>query len=638
MDLRLNNKTSGGPMSKTKERTVAGKWRSSCMSALNIIYYFHKHQDVPVEKLMDGLSVEFNYIDNISNWLSWDDSARLFLNAVKNIKGFSHTDWVNAGNMIYKGKTSGYFKMLFKLLPIDTIYLNVPKYAKHIAGAIGYEIVSASPGKIILRGVSKLDFNGENLLGCECSYSLGIIKAVARVKDEIAYSSEAAHEICSMKADKILSNYYGMDKSNFSYRVSGLFINGLLYARYIKLNPRDDNPEYLGRAGDHCGCDESNAVVFIKDFMLDGVRVFSAGDVYNAPYCVFRINYKKKFFVGGRVNNRKMVLFLEEQLEMTEEKFKQAITAKKELLDSMKETERRDEIISVYMRDSIYHEIKAGKNPLEYKPQKKSLSIMFTDIRNFVTMTEELEPITIIEFLNSYFFKINRTIIINGGEIDKLIGDGVMALFTDCNSAVTAALQMQRILKTEGRSLLTWDWGELKAGTGINFDEVVEGNLGTVGTKLERTIIGDGVNLASRLESLTKHYHTDVIISDFVREELTGDFKLRYLDTITVKGKSRPLAIYEVIDEQDSGVVEFKLETLKNYKKAVSFYRAGNFKSSLALFTDLNSQLADAKQKDSSINDPMIDIYIKRLLQLDRYKDDASFLSYWDGVFRHTDK
>jgi class 3 adenylate cyclase len=609
------------------------------MSALNLIYYFNKHQDVPVEKLMDGLSVDFNYIENVSNWISRDDSDKLFLNAVRNIKGFSHTDWVNAGNMIYKGKTSGYFKILFKLLPIDTIFSNVPKYAKHISSAVDYEIISSRPGAITFkRGLPNHDLKWRGPLGCECSYNLGIIKAAAVAKDEFAYSPEAAHEICSMKADKVLSNYYGADKSNFLYRDSGLFIDGLLYARYIKLNLREDNPDYFAKTGEFCGAGDSNAIVFIRDFILDGMNVFSRGDVYNAPYCVFRINFKKKFFIGEKLNNKKMMIFLEEQLRLTEEKFRQAITAKQELQDSMKEVVKRDEIISVYMRDSIYREIKSGKNPLEFKPQKKSLSIMFTDIRNFATMTEELDPITITEFLNSYFFKINQPIIKNGGEIDKLIGDSVMALFTDCNSAVTAAIQMQRILKTEGASLLTWDHGELKTGAGINFDEVVEGNIGTAGTKMDRTIIGDGVNLASRLESLTKYYHTDVIISDFVREELTGDFKLRYLDTITVKGKSRPSAIYEVIDEQDPGVLEFKLDTSKNYKKAVSFYQSGDFKSSLALFTELNSQLADAMQKDASINDPMIDIYIKRLLELDRYSNDESFLSYWDGVFRHVEK
>jgi len=146
------------------------------------------------------------------------------------------------------------------------------------------------------------------------------------------------------------------------------------------------------------------------------------------------------------------------------------------------------------------------------------------------------------------------------------------------------------------------------------------------------------VNLASRLESLTKYYQTDIIISDYVREELTGEFKARYLDTITVKGKSRPAAIYEVMDAQDDAVVEFKAATLKNYKKAVSFYQSGDFRSSLALFTDLNTQLGEAMQKESSINDPMIDLYIKRLIELDKYKDDRTFLDYWDGVYRHSDK
>ncbi len=609
------------------------------MSALNIIYYFNKQKNVPVEAITDGLSVDIKYIENTSNWINNSDAYKLFFNAIKSVKGFSHTDWKETGSMIYKGKTPGYFKVLFNLLPLEIIYPNVPKYSVQISKLSEYEIISSRPGEIVYKRFSPEHLENDGyMLGCECSYHLGVLNAVAKAKDEFAYSSEAIHEICSMDAARLLSSYYRMNKTHFYYDESGLFIKGLLCARYVKLKARRDNPEYLGREYDFCAKEESNALLFVKDIMVEGAAAFSTGDIYNAPYCVYRVNYKKKFFVGEKLNNKKMVLFLEEQLKMTEEKFRQAITAKQELQKSMEEVVRRDEIIAVYMRDSIYYEIKSGRNPLEYKPTKKSLAIMFTDIRNFTSMTEELDPITITEFLNSYFFKINEPIINNGGEIDKMMGDGVMALFTDCNRAVKAAVQMQKILQKEGKNLLKWDWGEIKTGAGINFSEVVEGNIGTAATKMDRTIIGDGVNLASRLESLTKYYQTDIIISDYVKEELTEEFKVRYLDTITVKGKSRPAAIYEVMDAQDDAIVEFKAATLKNYKKAVSFYQSGDFRSSLALFTDINSQLGGAMQKDSSINDPMIDLYIKRLIELEKYKDDRTFLDYWDGVYRHSDK
>ncbi len=611
----------------------------SCMSALNIIFFFSKQKGVPVETLMNGLSVDYKFVENTSNWINASDAYRLFSNATKSVSGYSHTDWKNAGSMIYKGKTPGYFKVLFRLLPLELIYPNVPKYSRQISKLSEYDVISRRPGEIIYKRYSADNASNDGyMLGCECSYHLGVLNAVAQAKDEFAYSSEAVHEICSMKADEILASYYKVNKTHYFYDGNGFFVSGLLCARYVRLKPRTDNPEFLGREYEFCDRDGCNALLFVNDVVIEGTRAFSRGDIYNAPYCVYRVNYRKKFFVGEKLGNKKMVLFLEDQLRMTEEKFRQAITAKQELQRSMEEVVRRDEIIAVYMRDSIYYEIKSGRNPLEYKPTKKSLAIMFTDIRNFTSMTEELDPIAITEFLNAYFFKINQPIINNGGEIDKLMGDGVMALFTDCNRAVKAAVQMQKILSAEGKDLLKGDWSELKTGAGINFAEVVEGNIGTAATKMDRTIIGDGVNLASRLESLTKYYQTDIIISDYVREELTGEFKARYLDTITVKGKSRPAAIYEVMDAQDDAVVEFKAATLKNYKKAVSFYQSGDFRSSLALFTDLNTQLGEAMQKESSINDPMIDLYIKRLIELDKYKDDRTFLDYWDGVYRHSDK
>lgn len=121
--------------------------RLSCMSALNIIYYFNKQKNIPVTALVEGLSVDYKFIENTSNWVNNSDAYKLFSNAAKNVKGFSHTDWKETGSMIYKGKTPGYFKVLFNLLPLEMIYPNVPKYAGQISKLSSYEIISARPGR-----------------------------------------------------------------------------------------------------------------------------------------------------------------------------------------------------------------------------------------------------------------------------------------------------------------------------------------------------------------------------------------------------------------------------------------------------------------------------------------------------------
>ena len=495
--------------------------RISCIGIYNAVDYFTKTLNVPLEKLLDGLPFGMDFIKNTSNWIGNKDAFRFYSNCKNSVIGFTHTDWKKVGENIFTNDAAGYFKLLFKLLPFKVIYNNVPKYVQSVSKWGDCEVISQKEGEVIYKlGPQDTNLRDEYSTGGECFHYLGIINAIPKVKDDFNYMGDAKHEICSMPMHVIMKNGYRLPRDAFGYDEHGFKINGKLAAKWIKLRPRRDNDRYLSGSYDLTGREDANALGIIEDIFHDGVKIFSEGEIYNAPYCILKFTYKKRFYIGERLDHKKMILFLEKQLQMTEDKFRQAVWAKKEMEDSMAEITKRDEIIKAYMRYSILDEIYSGGNPLDFRPVKRNMAIMFADIRNFTALTEELDPLTLVEFLNEYVHKVNEIIMRNSGEIDKLLGDGVMAVFLDCNDAVKAAVEMRKMLRAGGFKMIPELGANLNIGIGINYDEVVEGNIGTASSRMDRTIIGDGVNLASRLESLTKFYSSPVLVSASVNGEL----------------------------------------------------------------------------------------------------------------------
>jgi class 3 adenylate cyclase len=181
------------------------------------------------------------------------------------------------------------------------------------------------------------------------------------------------------------------------------------------------------------------------------------------------------------------------------------------------------------------------------------VTVLFSDIRGFTSISERLQPEQVAEMLREYLSEMTEIVFKHGGTVDKYIGDCVMALynvpFADPDHAVHAvrtALEFQeRTLAVSAR------WQErlgvsLRSGVGINTGEAIVGAMGSR-QRLEYTAIGDTVNLASRLETATKDYAASIIISEYTRSQLRGDFLVRELGDVTVKGKSRPVKIYAVL-------------------------------------------------------------------------------------------
>ncbi len=288
------------------------------------------------------------------------------------------------------------------------------------------------------------------------------------------------------------------------------------------------------------------------------------------------------------------------------------------------------EFLQLLGRTSVV-DIKLGDSTLRY------LTIMFTDIRRFTSIAEGMLPMEIFEFLNSYLFRMEKAVLLNGGFVDKYIGDGVMALFSSdegkeagknpmsADNSLRAALHIKRELHIFNKEIEARHILPIQIGIGINTGDVT---LGTVGsdTRLDTTVIGDAVNLSSRLESLTKLYRTQTLISEntVLALERQEDFSLRLIDTVSVPGRIKSVKIFELLDptiEADALI----MTALQDFTDAVSLYRAGNFAEALSLFNRLIER---------NPGDHVPVIYAERCRTFQKNMPDGS----WDGVFRINEK
>ncbi|MBF0389451.1 MAG: PAS domain S-box protein [Desulfamplus sp.] len=223
------------------------------------------------------------------------------------------------------------------------------------------------------------------------------------------------------------------------------------------------------------------------------------------------------------------------------------ITERKELINRLKR------LNSAYER-FVPHEFLQilGKKSIEEVQLndriEKEMSILFSDIRQFCTFSEAMTTEDNFRFINSYLSHMGPIVKQHNGFIDKFIGDSIMALFGgDADDALSAAVMMLKTLKdyNEGRNRAGYI--PVQIGIGINTGRLMLGTLGE-SHRMEGTVIGDAVNVASRLEKLTKHYNLPLLISEYTLKALKdrSRYKIRFVDNVLVKGKSRPIAIYEV--------------------------------------------------------------------------------------------
>ncbi len=259
---------------------------------------------------------------------------------------------------------------------------------------------------------------------------------------------------------------------------------------------------------------------------------------------------------------------------------------------------------------------------------QKHMTVLFVDIRSFTTLSEKMTPKENFDFINEYLGRMSPVIRRYNGFIDKYIGDAIMALFPgQPEDAVRAAIDIHRQLVEFNRERAEKGVPPVGIGIGLHTGNLM---LGTIGEeqRMEGTVISDAVNLASRLEGLTKVYGASPVISEQTLQGL-GDaegYAFRFLDKVRVKGKKEPVHIYEVMNsETDAEALKLKLANLPDFERAIEYYYQRRFQEAAEIFARLVKQ--QASDKTSAL-------YLERCNQYIHHQPPKD----WDGVEALTQK
>jgi class 3 adenylate cyclase len=266
---------------------------------------------------------------------------------------------------------------------------------------------------------------------------------------------------------------------------------------------------------------------------------------------------------------------------------------------------KKQSIVDVQLSDSI----------------EKHMTVLFSDIRNFTRLSEAMTPEENFMFVNSYFGVMGPVVRKHNGFVDKYIGDGMMALFDHTDDAVSAANEMLEKLKEYNRNSSIERPESLRIGIGLHKGKV---RLGTVGeqNRLDATVISDAVNLASRIEGLTKLYGAQILITETIYRSIeeTEKYHIRLMDKVKVSGRQEPITIYEIFNGDPENIQTLKLELKKDFEQAIALYQLREFEKAKQLFKQYLVKFPD---------DRPAQLYFKRC---ERYAVEG-VPNDWNGTF-----
>ncbi|HXE95809.1 MAG TPA: adenylate/guanylate cyclase domain-containing protein [Dongiaceae bacterium] len=273
---------------------------------------------------------------------------------------------------------------------------------------------------------------------------------------------------------------------------------------------------------------------------------------------------------------------------------------------------------SNYVSADLVAQIMKNPDSLKLGGEKREISILFSDIRGFTSLSEKLSPEDLVQVLNEYLCPMTEIVLEEKGTLDKYIGDAVMAIYNapldvadHADHACRSALKMIAKLDELNRSFIERGLQKIDIGIGINTGAAVVGNMGAA-MRFDYTAIGDNVNLASRLEGLNKMYGTHIIVSESTRLLAGSDIPFREIDLVAVKGKQQPVPIYELMVADDSVL-------RGTFGDALGLFRNREFTAALRMFDDLCSQNQDQVSS----------LYVGRCREF----IDSPPPAEWDGVF-----
>ena len=294
------------------------------------------------------------------------------------------------------------------------------------------------------------------------------------------------------------------------------------------------------------------------------------------------------------------------------------------MIEDISSEKRMKSTMSRYMDPGLADQLLAGGEDI-LGGKNVDATVLFSDVRSFTTLSEQLGPQGIVALLNEYFTIMVECITVEEGMLDKFIGDAIMAAFgvplshdDDADRALRASISMIRNLNEWNKEREENGQLPVHMGIGLNSGPVVAGNIGSP-KRMDYTMIGDGVNLAARLESACKQYSAQILVSEFTYAQLKGTYQIREIDLVVVKGKTKPVGVHEVLDFHSKETYPNLMEAVGYFKSGREYYNDGDWARATTAF--------ETVQKLNPA-DALPQMYIDRCaaLKADPPKD-------WDGVW-----
>jgi len=278
-----------------------------------------------------------------------------------------------------------------------------------------------------------------------------------------------------------------------------------------------------------------------------------------------------------------------------------------------------------YLSPHVIEEVLKDPKKLTLGGRKKEMTVLFSDIRGFTSLSEGLSPEELTHLMNKYLTAMTEIVLAKDGVLDKYIGDALMAFWgaplpqpmhaeRACHAALAMIARLEK-MNQEG----VWPEGrKINIGIGVNSGEMVVGNMGAE-KRFDYTVLGDAVNLGSRVESINKQYGTKIIITEFTKAEISDEFVTRYLDKVAVKGKTEPVKIYELVGYRKN--LELKqMDIIELYEEAFGYYQKKKWDKAIEILNKYTRLLPD-------------DLAAENLLERCKYYKKEPPPKAWDGTW-----
>lgn len=286
---------------------------------------------------------------------------------------------------------------------------------------------------------------------------------------------------------------------------------------------------------------------------------------------------------------------------------------------------------SLYLQKELVEQIIDKPELLKLGGQKKELTVLFSDLAGFTTLSENTPPEELVTFLNQYLNEMTEIIFQHKGTLDKFIGDAIMAFWgapvpeeDHAHLACACALQMEHKMKELQKRWQAANKPAPHVRYGINTGEMVVGNMGS-DSRFNYTVVGDNVNLAARLEPANKDFGTQILISENTQKRVRSKLLTRQTALLSVKGKSKPIRVFELLCERDAPIAGTWLPFVEIYEKALAGYYSRNWMEAESLFGEALQLMPD---------DVLSQYYLQQSIHFKQNPPDTS----WDGGYQQTQK